>query len=571
MDKRIDTIIMANRSFPSLPNSFTESKRVEDGVLKYISLRVLTAITAILSWRSAVAQRDIPNWKPEYTEKHWEIIAEIATRTQTSPRFKDSDVNDGERILNEFGRKHLPTAYMQYQEKRQKAKTLESMFAENFPNGRSSDVTGGDLYEKIKKKLTRMISEMDRRHDELCYYYLLHEIGIISDSELTNSDSANVCIMFPCGYRRTFEEMYGWRNPARELIISERIRRDVEYKEIKQYVDTAPLLSEAERDFTKKHLPKILSAYNYFTELHSRSKLEYAVIRDNAIKIDAVNGYFILEPLVNRLHEMRAYLDKLVLTIKKQKLLYTVEETTTAQLENVDNTMEHDIQRNKKTFSICEYYHQKRWRKLWIHHVMADAYRTIPLVALPYTMIRMPNKNYAICQYEVTKGLVHDVLHHNERCASPSDSSWEEPSTIDQSFIPSLNSMSSGYVYRIPTREEWLYACKAGTTKELDEFCKISSICNKSDAWITWNCYQEILPKQMPVGVRNPNAFGIFDMIGNVGELCSDGKVYGGTYQDFYWYGIIDSQADQKTVGLRLAVTLPADECQQEPMNSLTQ
>ncbi len=88
--------------------------------------------------------------------------------------------------------------------------------------------------------------------------------------------------------------------------------------------------------------------------------------------------------------------------------------------------------------------------------------------------------------------------------------SWEEV----QAFLRALNQLT-GVMFRLPTEAEWEYACRAGTTGDyaghLDDL-----------AWYKSNS----AGSTQPVATRQPNAWGLYDMHGNVREWCQDGEPF---------------------------------------------
>jgi formylglycine-generating enzyme len=74
----------------------------------------------------------------------------------------------------------------------------------------------------------------------------------------------------------------------------------------------------------------------------------------------------------------------------------------------------------------------------------------------------------------------------------------------------------SGYQYRLPTEAEWEYACRAGSTSPWYWGDSPTEIDNY--AWYFKN--SEAGPGK--VGQKKPNAFGLYDMLGNAAEWCVD-------------------------------------------------
>jgi len=115
--------------------------------------------------------------------------------------------------------------------------------------------------------------------------------------------------------------------------------------------------------------------------------------------------------------------------------------------------------------------------------------------------------------------------------------SWND----SQTFISRLNSSSPGHYYRLATEAEWEYAARAGSSGKYC-FDEVYSIMNFF-GWYKGNAYNET----HPVGQKEPNNWGLYDIHGNVWEWCKDGYYHG-----YYANSPVENPQGQPTDSLKV-------------------
>jgi formylglycine-generating enzyme required for sulfatase activity len=124
---------------------------------------------------------------------------------------------------------------------------------------------------------------------------------------------------------------------------------------------------------------------------------------------------------------------------------------------------------------------------------------------------------FVICKYEVTQRLWMQVMGSNPSRHKGCDDCPVENVTWRsiRQFLKRLNTLT-GRHYRLPTEAEWEYAASGG------EKSKGYTYSGSNDpAEVGW--YKPNADNMThPVGQKKPNELGLYDMCGNVWEICSD-------------------------------------------------
>ena len=148
-----------------------------------------------------------------------------------------------------------------------------------------------------------------------------------------------------------------------------------------------------------------------------------------------------------------------------------------------------------------------------------------PKIAIEIEMVKVPDATFAIGKYPVTQEQYQAVMGVNPSHFQGNPQNPVEQVTYNDAiaFCQELSQVT-GKNYRLPTESEWEYACRAGTVTGYyfgDDRRQL-----RHYAWYFDNSYGTT----HLVGLKLPNAWGLYDMHGNVWEWCQEGYMRGGSW-----------------------------------------
>ena len=171
---------------------------------------------------------------------------------------------------------------------------------------------------------------------------------------------------------------------------------------------------------------------------------------------------------------------------------------------------------------------------------------------------------FYIGKFEVTQAQWKDIMGNNPSKFKGDNHPVEKVSWNDvQEFLSKLNART-GKNYRLPTLNEWEFAARGGSLSKGYQYSGSNDI--NAVAWHRKNSGK----RTHPVGTRQPNELGIYDMSGNIQEWCIDvhsqdnTRVFrGGSSWDYlagmsltFQTQIYGSGISNKAIGFRLAYSL---------------
>lgn len=376
---------------------------------------------------------------------------------------------EGTRIVETFAEEFLPNAFGRYEKARDTAKELNQVFNEEFPEPVAK---GSDTYavcEKVMGRLRTAAEEYKRQKDELAHLYFRHKAGVITSEELAKLDEEPLKI---------------------DIVKMDSLLKPPAIKE----------LEGKQSAFAAKFMPETFAQYQLLVKERGQSVRLYEELCEAREKtsspLDQV--FFSVSLKAGRIgHEV----DALTATYNNLYMSHRIGDVDAEGLAKVDQEKAAALKGLVGSVPMM------------LREVVAN-----PVKSICDSMVAIPGRSFKMGRTEVTQAMWQRVMGDNPSYFKGPNLPVEQVSWNDcQRFIQKLNAMSKNVKFRLPTEEEWEYCCRAGGKGDWGKRKNGQEGPLDVMGWYDGNSGEET----HPVAQKEPNAWGLYDMHGNVMEWTS--------------------------------------------------
>jgi len=408
----------------------------------------------------------------------------------------------------------MPNAYARYRDERAKAMELEQLLKEHCPGGKATDPTGGALFAKADGKLVEAVARTFRRRDELCFFLLFHRAGVFSEEELAEHDAHPISI-------RLEEESPDWPDDTPRA---------------------GTALPGEDATFAARYLPETYAGYQRLGGLFDEGARQYAELRRTALALDAPRARNELAMFKIRLAVIQTLLERLKKDFSVRRVLHSLGETEAGSLADWDQAKAVEIQERERELAVKAYVDLVAKRRFLTLSLPGGAEMEMVWCPPGAFMMGSPpgekgrssdetrrqvmlTRGFFMARTEVTEQQWKSVMgyypgekplevaiHFGTDVAPVKDVTWHEA----RAFCLEVG-------LELPTEAEWEYACRAGSGGPYAGNGRLEEM-----GWFDCRGDGNAV---FPVGRKKANAWGLYDMHGNVWEWCAD------------WYGDYSNHA----------------------------
>lgn len=493
---------------------------------------------------------------------YWDSEARESYRTALIGRYEDLSrfveigENDASALIEAFAEEKLPNATSAYEKSKERAMELQQIYNEEFPVPEKSGSDKYAVYCTLLEQLAKARTTYVRAYQELAHYYFNYKFGVLTQDELLEIDEQPILIPF---FDSESEELPICKDiEGRESAFCAKYLPDsyaIYQQYRKEFAEIIRILTEASSERVAANVsrgPVFIAAFNKAVGLRDHINQMTSEYVDLYMKhrLGEMNSEELAQIDLRRATQEKSFAEKLPTVIRKDTevadslLINAIRSDKRNELTNGQNLKEierryacvvREIEEKKnKAFREIDEVKNKALQEIESDRVIREVL---------YTMVVIPNRDFRMQKTEVTQRQWKAVMGNNPSRFKGDDLPVECVSWDDcQEFIKRLDqkAQESGQKvhYRLPTEEDWEYCCLAGSKGEWGRRANGQEGPLDVMGWYNGNSGG----KTHPVAQKEPNAWGLYDMHGNVEEWTSTAQgryhkhvLLGGSWYEIDW------------------------------------